>query len=366
MRVFSGDVFARGNGAILSYNNGHRSCPAWACPSSEVPLVCSAEEWERIRAADFARVYRPSSWRFDGSADDVSALLRPRRRDSSYNTGYVRETSAGRWRERRLSSMVSGGCYIRVLERFPDFETGEELRPYVRVSDCDWDGENLSFAPEDVRFMVRHSSRADNIRSVRASCERFKWLVRANEHSVRLFVTLTYAENMRDTRRLYNDTRNFLQKLRRRYPSITGYLAAYEPQRRGAWHAHILVLAPTALYIPNRRMNALWGHGFTKVQACRSVRDVGVYLTSYLTNIKDGSGTKKGARLALYPLGFRFTRWSRSVERPQNTTFWGRFGDFFRDVDSFELCFDFQNKRRLETGETLLSRVALFCREKPK
>ena len=49
------------------------------------------------------------------------------------------------------------------------------IRPYVRVSDMDWDGDNLLYSEKDVRFMERHSSRSDNIRSVRESCERFKW-----------------------------------------------------------------------------------------------------------------------------------------------------------------------------------------------
>lgn len=359
-----GDIFSPYK-EILSCNNGHRNIPAWAVPESEVPLICSEKEWELIQQREFEKIYPKGT--YVRGVEEESRLLAPRNRDSGYNSGYIREIRAGAWVERRLSSMVSGGCKIRVLPgEAIDTDTGEVLRPYVRLKDCYYnDDGNIEYCVDDVRGMQRHSSRADNLRSVKATCERFKWLVRANERRVRLFVTLTYAENMTDTKRLYEDSRRFFAKLRRRF-AVDGYFCACEPQKRGAWHCHLLLLAARPLYIANRQINKLWGHGFTKVQRVRSVRDVGVYLTSYLSNLKEGRITKKNARLALYPLGFRFTRWSRDVERPENTRFFGNFGEHFREALDFELCFDYQNRTRLETGEIILSRVALFYRENPK
>lgn len=350
---------------VMSENNGHRRLPAYAVPSSEVPLICSEKEWAAIRERDYRALRVPvSSWAVPAPS---GPLLRPSRRDSSFSKGYVREISAGSWRERRLSSCVSNGCNIRVLERFTDFETGEELRPYVCVKDCEYDGDNLLFDYKDVRFMRCGSSRADNMRSVKDSCNKFKWKVRANENFVRLFVTLTYAENMRSTSRLYEDFRRFFQRLRRAFPDISGYLAAAEPQRRGAWHMHVLILSrKKSLYISNKRVCSLWGRGFTKVQRVRNVRDVGEYLTAYLSNLKDGKGTKKGARLRLYPVGFRFARWSRGLDSPEKVSFYGNFGDYFRDLDDYSLCYDFQNDSKKIDGVRILSRVALFYSEKPK
>ena len=202
-----GDLFAPGSGEPLTVNNGHRRVPAWAVPENEVPLVCSDKEWEEIRRRELEALtiksYVPPRF--------VEApLLAPRNRDSSLKKGYVREVRAGAWVERRCSSMVSGGCKIRVLPgEAIDTLTGEVKRPYVRVCDCKWNGEELEFDDSDVRGMERHACRADNMRSVRESCDRFKWLVRANERLVKLFVTLTYAENMTDTKRLYEDFRRF-------------------------------------------------------------------------------------------------------------------------------------------------------------
>lgn len=353
---------------LLSYNNGHRRVPAWAVLPDEVPLICSDSEWEMIKRRDYPRLYNPDSVHAKNDLP-LSELCKPRNRDSSYEKGFVRERRAGRWVERRLTSCVSGGCKIRVLPRTVDFETGEELRPYVRVSDMDWDGENLLYSYKDVRFMERHESRADNMRSVRESCERFKWLVRANERKCRLFITLTYADNMTDTSVLYDDFRKWFQKIRRAVKGVTGYLAACEPQKRGAWHVHVLLLSNNpALYISNKLVNKKWGRGFTKTQRVRSLHDVGSYLTSYLTNIKNGSGTKKGARLALYPLGFRFCRWSRGVRKVCESRWDGVFGDHFNGFfdGSYSLCFDYQKETKKEDGTLIFSRIALFCKEKPK
>lgn len=350
---------------IMSDNDGHRRVPAWAVPDSEVPLVCSDSEWEMIKRRERERLgIRLVT---DVAELPQEPLLRPRNRDSSYNCGYVRETRAGAWVERRMCSMCSGGCNILVLPREVDTETGEELRPYVRMSDTEWDGENILYDPQDKRYMVRHASRADNMRSVRETCNKFKWMVRANEYFVRLFLTLTYADNMRDTKRLYEDFRRFFARLSRAVPDISGYLCACEPQKRGAWHMHVLLLSrKKSLYISNRRVCSLWGRGFTKVQRCRNVRDVGLYLTSYLSNIKDGKGTKKGARLALYPLGFRFTRWSRSCRLPSVSAFRGCFGDKFKHLDCYILCYDYQNEKRTEDGKKIVSRISLFYKEIPK
>lgn len=358
------DIF-NGENEIPGVNNGHRNIKAYDVPAAAVPLVCSQEDWERIqereRAALYAHFPPPSHLKKE------EPLLKPRNRDSSFNKGYVREIRGGSWCERRLSSCVSGGCNICVLPRMPDFSTGETLKPYIKVSDMEYDGENLYYDYKDVKFMASGTSRADNLRKVRETCNRFKWLVRANERLVKLFITLTYAENMTDTKRLYEDLRRFVPKLRRLCPSMCGYLAACEPQKRGAWHVHLLLLSSApVVYVANRRVNKKWGHGFTKVQSCRSVRDVGTYLTSYLSNLKDGKGTKKNARLSLYPLGFRFTRWSRDILRPEKTTFYGMFGDSLRGADDAVLCYDFQNDKRLPDGVRVLSRIALFYWEFPK
>lgn len=160
------------------------------------------------------------------------------------------------------------------------------------------------------------------------------------------FATLTYRENMTDTERLYGDFSKFMKRFRYHCESEgygrPEYITVAEPQARGAWHMHIILIFPKrAPFIPNDTLSALWGHGFTHIRALDSVDNVGAYLTAYLGDIElpegdieynqlaetafnvverqvDGKPKKfiKGGRLHLYPTGMNIYRCSRGVKRP--------------------------------------------------
>jgi hypothetical protein len=160
-----------------------------------------------------------------------------------------------------------------------------------------------------------------------------------------LMLTLTYVENMTDPKKLYRDHQVFMQRLRRRYPDVE-YILTVEPQGRGAWHGHELLLFPQhdSIFIPDDEIAKLWGHGFTTTRRLRSVDDVGAYYTAYLTDIPldevngllldshgtimekevpgdDGQTVKKkfikGGRLHMYPPGMNLYRSSRGIRKPQ-------------------------------------------------
>jgi len=149
-------------------------------------------------------------------------------------------------------------------------------------------------------------------------------------------ITLTYRENMTDTERLHNDFKKFRQKLERRTKCKLSYLAAVEPQGRGAWHLHALYKRADGgdLYIPQKELLEVWGHGGVNVKRLKDVDNVGAYLSAYLMNMSteenetagDGSETEtgqtdkkyaKGERLKLYPPGMNFYRCSRDLVRPE-------------------------------------------------
>ncbi|MDY6388195.1 MAG: hypothetical protein SPL21_12040 [Fibrobacter sp.] len=272
--------------------------------------------------------------------------------------GYVKEIRAGKYLERRVSDRSNeGASYITKLphERLWD---GTLLKPYVRNEDIylDDNGERV-VDPKDVRFMRTNESRYANPRQVRKSCEAFKWLIRANERKIRLFVTLTYAHNMTDTRVLYQDYRKFWMRLKNEYPCLTGYLVAFEPQKRGAWHAHMLLLSNNAnLYIPNKKMHAIWGKGFTKTQTPKGKRDIASYLTSYLTNVREGKVTKKGARLYMYKAGFHFLRHSKNIQYASTERWFGKF-DRLDGISDFELLYDYENVRKGVDGTYQLTKI---------
>lgn len=195
-----------------------------------------------------------------------------------------------------------------------------------------------------------NANRASDKASVAQSLRKLRDIINANLENpdTALWVTLTYAENMRDTTRLYEDYRRFWQRFqyylhKQNYPR-TEYITAAEPQARGAWHLHGLFLFPCkAPFIPNSDIAKLWGHGFTKTKSLKEIDNPGLYLTAYLGDMElteaistgkthgritevdstDEQGNRKrkavikGARLHLYPPGFNLYRCSRGVKRPQ-------------------------------------------------
>lgn len=160
-----------------------------------------------------------------------------------------------------------------------------------------------------------------------------------------LMVTLTYAENMTDTKRLYSDFDVFMHRFKRKYPNCS-YFMVVEPQARGAWHCHLLVKDNTGntLYIPDKVIAKMWGHGFTKTKRIKNVDNIGAYLSAYLADIEldeymkvadvpdhieiiqrevdDENGPKqskafvKGGRCYLYPVGMNIYRHSRDIKPP--------------------------------------------------
>ena len=120
------------------------------------------------------------------------------------------------------------------------------------------------------------------------------------------------------------------------------YIVAMEPQRRGAWHAHLLLIYPSeSPFIPNAILREIWGHGFVKIGKLDNVDNVGVYLTAYLSDMElpdksklensieekealsgkkiktiNGKRYAKGARLYLYPPKFNLYRCSRGIKPP--------------------------------------------------
>ena len=141
----------------------------------------------------------------------------------------------------------------------------------------------------EVKAFRHTENRAEDKSSVAQSLCRLRDLINTNvaDPDRVLWVTLTYRENMRDSSRLYEDFRRYRQRLnyyldKRGQPKCE-YIAAAEPQGRGAWHLHLLLLFPDkAPFIPNTEMARLWGQGFTKTKSLKGVDNPGLYLTAYL------------------------------------------------------------------------------------
>lgn len=194
-------------------------------------------------------------------------------------------------------------------------------------------------------FENKAKNRSENINSMYKTLKRLRYLINNNFVGAKneLFITLTYAENMQDTKRLYEDLKTFYKRLRYKYKDISSidYLNVIEPQRRGAWHCHILMRFNDVkkIFIPNKELADIWGNGFVNVKAINEVDNIGAYLTAYLTDMKldevdpgylqeyninsyeikavDDKKFVKGARLYMYPPGINIYRHSRGIKKPE-------------------------------------------------
>lgn len=183
-------------------------------------------------------------------------------------------------------------------------------------------------------------NRSENKESLRKTFKQIRQLINTNFTGEKneLAFTITYKENITDTKVLYSDFKKFMMRLRYKYKEVE-YISVVEPQERGAWHCHILLKFTELkkIYIPNKEINEMWGNGFVKVKAIKqNVDNLGAYLSAYLgdiplendSDIKQGMNIKeveiqgqkkkfiKGGRLYMYPPGMNIIRASRGIKQP--------------------------------------------------
>jgi hypothetical protein len=205
-------------------------------------------------------------------------------------------------------------------------------------------------ATGEIKDIEHHNTRKDNRKGLYKTFANARAVINTNVTDVSKvrWCTLTYAENMTNAKRLYEDFKKFNQRFqyycKQHDYGKPEYIVMMEPQGRGAWHAHLLYIWQDmkAPYISNEDFRKLWGHGFVRIKKLDNVDNVGAYLTAYLGDMEineidnkldyigseckviemdeDGKKVKKafvkGARLDLYPSNFNMIRCSRGIKRP--------------------------------------------------
>lgn len=209
----------------------------------------------------------------------------------------------------------------------------------------------------EVKKYNHSENRMQNLKNVRVTITNLRDLINTNIVNAAFckWITLTYAENMTDNKRLTSDFASFWKRFRRwldknKIP-VPEYISVIEPQARGAWHVHlILIWRCEAPFLDNNSViQVLWGHGFTKTKALNNVDNIGAYFSAYLADmpldeleelnnedvelIKSRCETiektfedeahnlknkkfVKGARLFFYPPGMNLYRASQGLRKP--------------------------------------------------
>ena len=226
--------------------------------------------------------------------------------------------------ETRYCKKVVSGNVVEFIEL-----SSHPLAPCIQKLSAD---QYMNLTTGEICDFNKSDTRADNTDSLRKSFKQLRDIVNCNttDNSCIHWVTLTYADNMTDTKQLYSDFDKFWKRFKyycKKQNMLTPeYIAVIEPQQRGAWHIHcIIVWKHKRPYIDNNSIFApMWGHGFTKIQGVPDDCDnLGAYLSAYLSDMslsEDGDGHEKkyikGARLKLYPVGVNIFRHSRGIQLP--------------------------------------------------
>ena len=152
--------------------------------------------------------------------------------------------------------------------------------------------EYIDLATGEIKEYKHIENRSESYNSLRQTFKKIRYLINNNftGRKNELFVTLTYAENMTDTKRLYTDMKKYMKKLRYKYNDVSDidFLSVVEPQGRGAWHIHVLLRfnALSSVFVPSHELAELWGHGFIKIERIQNVDNIGAYLSAYLADVE--------------------------------------------------------------------------------
>lgn len=195
----------------------------------------------------------------------------------------------------------------------------------------------------EIREFEKTVNRSEGINSLRKTFKRLRELINTNFEGLpnELFVTLTYRGELqtRDTERIYDDFRKFMQRLKYRFKgkSTIDYINVLEPHATGNFHIHALLRFNDlpSIYIENEELAKIWGNGFVTIQSLKNVDNIGAYVSAYLADIevdpnigdfpnlveKKVNGIKKkyvkGARLIFYPTGVNIYRKSKGIIEPE-------------------------------------------------
>lgn len=218
----------------------------------------------------------------------------------------------------------------------------------------------------EVKEYIKSENRGQNISSLKKTFKKIRDLINNNFVGAanELHVTLTYAENMKDTQKLYKDFDKFMKRFKYRFKYDIDYIAVVEPQGRGAWHIHLLIRfnGLGKVYIPNDEIADVWGHGFTKTKSMENIDNIGAYLSAYLGDVElteeieknmamnrrieikevEIEGTKKkfikGGRLHFYPPGMNIYRKSKGIKFPDEQ--YMKFSDVKKIVGNSQPTFE--------------------------
>lgn len=216
--------------------------------------------------------------------------------------------------------------------------------------------------------------RTNNFRSLQKSLSHLRNLINTNFDESKLnqaWITLTYKKHQSDSKQVVYDMKKLIKALRYNYQvadTRLEYIYILEPQASGSWHVHLLIKLTNSdnLYIPQYKLNKLWGHGSADIRTAKDgIQHIANYVSACLSNsksteqleyemktqlgIKDSKPTKKYekySRLKFYRQGMKFYYRSKGIKEPEQKTMTyegikkelteGQFRENYKKVSNFK------------------------------
>ena len=200
----------------------------------------------------------------------------------------------------------NGSMEFQILDKVPS-----NLSGYKKISGSSY----VNKSTGEVHPYTKSSHRMNNPDVIKKSFSTLRRTILANivGDGSEVHAVLTFSTSEFIYQNLYPSIKNFIARLRYRYPAIE-YIAVPEPHNDSSFHIHLILKNRdgSRLFIPHAELSDIWGNG--RVWVRRIVKDdrIAAYLTSVSVNSNDGG---KGAQLRYYPSYGRLYRCSRGIKK---------------------------------------------------
>lgn len=251
---------------------------------------------------------------------------------------------------------------VTEMNHLTEIQYMEKMNNRINIKKLNSD-EYVSLDTGEIKEFEKTENRSQSYNSLRQTFKKLRYLINNNfiGNKNELFLTLTYAKDIKDPEILYDDTRKFFMRLKYRFKdkSTIDYINVVEPHESGVWHCHVLLRFNELekIFIPSDEMEKIWGHGYIKIKSMQNVDNIGAYLSAYLADAelteqnasfamrndlevvqKEIEGQKKvfikGGRLHLYPSGMNLYRKSVGIKFPERKKM--KYSEAIKKVGSTE------------------------------
>ncbi len=192
-------------------------------------------------------------------------------------------------------------------------DRGNKGSPIKRISKTQY----LVISTGEIKnYKTKDEKVKDDAGNVRRTLTKLRQIIEYNTDKEKsLFITLTYADDIKDTKKMQKDFEKFISDLKKMFEKDQikiEYIMIPEPQQRGAWHIHLIIIGDRPLFVDNKVVTKIWKNGQTKVEKIRNVSKIAHYLTAYVI----GDNKVKKCKLVDYPKGMRLYRRSSGIKTP--------------------------------------------------